>query len=327
MPGILKIGYTMKDPSIRANELNTTGVPHPYNVDYEILVDEPYTLEQKVHKNLEHTKENKEWFRIDIAHAIDVIHTCCSTKIHYERHVKKETEEKYKQYLTEKQNREIKKRIEEEQQKKIKKEKYEQEEIKKRTEKELQKYIEAQATKKCRHFLLWGFIFLVIISALFQNFVVFVLGLFILLFLVPLYDDFTRKQNSHIWTEEFLSNKYPTIPPYSETNIKTASSLAHHQTNIPYTIIDCPHCSKQVRIPSGKAITCICNHCNTHFKYPFMPQSKPIKSEIWPSPKQPEPNLPPLIITCPSCLQKLRVPADKAVMVRCPNCNHTFMHP
>lgn len=60
MPNILKIGYTMKDPSIRAQELNSTGVPHPYTVDYEILVDDPYTLEQKVHRRLKDFRENKE---------------------------------------------------------------------------------------------------------------------------------------------------------------------------------------------------------------------------------------------------------------------------
>ena len=52
MPGIYKVGYTLKDPELRAKELESTGVPHPFVVDYEILVDDPYTLEQKIHKSL-----------------------------------------------------------------------------------------------------------------------------------------------------------------------------------------------------------------------------------------------------------------------------------
>lgn len=35
MPGLVKIGYTMKDPELRAAELYNTGSPHPYKVDYD----------------------------------------------------------------------------------------------------------------------------------------------------------------------------------------------------------------------------------------------------------------------------------------------------
>lgn len=101
MPDIVKIGYTMKDPAIRAQELSSTSVPHPFVVDYEILVDEPYSLEQKVHSKLNKFRENKEWFRIDVAKAVIAIHNCYSDKIYYERYIKKEAEEKYKQYLRE----------------------------------------------------------------------------------------------------------------------------------------------------------------------------------------------------------------------------------
>lgn len=36
MPGLLKIGYTMKDPRSRAKELEGTGIPTPYEVVYEV---------------------------------------------------------------------------------------------------------------------------------------------------------------------------------------------------------------------------------------------------------------------------------------------------
>ena len=63
MPGLSKIGYSMKDPELRAAELNHTGSPLPYLVDYEVLVDEPRKIEQAVHHCLSAQREGKEWFR------------------------------------------------------------------------------------------------------------------------------------------------------------------------------------------------------------------------------------------------------------------------
>jgi len=43
MPGLVKIGYTMKDPAIRTEDLSSeTGVPIPYVVNYKALVIGPY---------------------------------------------------------------------------------------------------------------------------------------------------------------------------------------------------------------------------------------------------------------------------------------------
>ena len=43
MPGLVKIGYTMKDLAIRADDLSSeTGVPIPYVVNYKALVIGPY---------------------------------------------------------------------------------------------------------------------------------------------------------------------------------------------------------------------------------------------------------------------------------------------
>jgi len=41
MPDILKIGYSTKDPSLRAKELAGTGSPHPFRVVFDILVEDP----------------------------------------------------------------------------------------------------------------------------------------------------------------------------------------------------------------------------------------------------------------------------------------------
>ena len=45
-----------------AQELDSTGVPYPFIVEYEILVDEPHALEQRVHKSLRAQREGRSVF-------------------------------------------------------------------------------------------------------------------------------------------------------------------------------------------------------------------------------------------------------------------------
>jgi len=73
MPGLVKVGYSTKDPELRAEELNHTGIPHPYLVDYEMLVESPYSTEQESHEALADVREGKEWFRCTPEHAIAAI--------------------------------------------------------------------------------------------------------------------------------------------------------------------------------------------------------------------------------------------------------------
>jgi len=73
MPGLVKVGYSTKDPQLRAEELNHTGSPHPYTTVYDALVMHPYQIEQQVHKLLVEKKEGKEWFRCSISEAISAI--------------------------------------------------------------------------------------------------------------------------------------------------------------------------------------------------------------------------------------------------------------
>lgn len=70
MPGLLKIGYSLKDPDLRARELEQTGVPHPFTVEYELLTIEPREIEQGVHHILHEKRERKEWFRCDLQQAM-----------------------------------------------------------------------------------------------------------------------------------------------------------------------------------------------------------------------------------------------------------------
>lgn len=96
MPGLVKIGYSTKDPKLRAEELNHTGSPHPYLVDYEVLIDEPFSLEQQVHNVLGAVREGKEWFRCSAEEAAAAIqHEAGGRAIHesYKRAERQKTEQ------------------------------------------------------------------------------------------------------------------------------------------------------------------------------------------------------------------------------------------
>lgn len=74
MPGLVKVGYSSKDPKGRAQELDHTGTPHPYVVEYDALIDgELYQVERRIHQNLSPYSEGKEWFRCETEQAIIAI--------------------------------------------------------------------------------------------------------------------------------------------------------------------------------------------------------------------------------------------------------------
>jgi len=72
-PDLIKIGFSLKDPSLRAIELNHTGVPYPYRVEYEVMVGNPREIEQRAHRSLSNMREGKEWFRCSIETGVEVI--------------------------------------------------------------------------------------------------------------------------------------------------------------------------------------------------------------------------------------------------------------
>lgn len=81
--GLIKIGFTTKDPILRISDFNNAGIPHEHVLEYAALVDEPYRTEQKIHKTLSHLNENKEWFKCSIQDAINFIQSA-SEKIYFE---------------------------------------------------------------------------------------------------------------------------------------------------------------------------------------------------------------------------------------------------
>lgn len=91
MPGLLKVGYSTKDPVLRAKELASTGSPRPYCVVFDALVEGPRSIERATHVLLASHREGKEWFRCSQVEAIKAIRACAA-KIYLERSVPNENE-------------------------------------------------------------------------------------------------------------------------------------------------------------------------------------------------------------------------------------------
>ncbi len=79
-PGLVNIGCTGKDPEVHAEEINQGESLHSCLVDYELLIENPFQLEQEVHAILSAKKENRDWFRCDSKEAVDTIKKCAGDR-------------------------------------------------------------------------------------------------------------------------------------------------------------------------------------------------------------------------------------------------------
>jgi hypothetical protein len=73
LEGLVKIGFSTKDPEGRARELSSdTGVPTPFTVEYEMLVENPHKCEQRIHELLDHKRVNqkREFFKCSVEDSI-----------------------------------------------------------------------------------------------------------------------------------------------------------------------------------------------------------------------------------------------------------------
>ena len=63
---MLKIGYTKEHPSIRANNLHTSGIPTPFIIEYVIITPDGFQLEKQIHNHMEkyRVNSNREFFKI-----------------------------------------------------------------------------------------------------------------------------------------------------------------------------------------------------------------------------------------------------------------------
>jgi hypothetical protein len=76
MPGLVKIGRTSRDPSLRAGELaSTTGVPSKFLVVYQSWALSSKAAEEAIHRKLESLRYslNREFFEVSIQQAIEIV--------------------------------------------------------------------------------------------------------------------------------------------------------------------------------------------------------------------------------------------------------------
>ena len=67
MPNLIKIGFTMNTVENRVNELSSaTGVPHAYEIEFQVECRDPEFIEKSVHKNLNNFRvnSNREFFEV-----------------------------------------------------------------------------------------------------------------------------------------------------------------------------------------------------------------------------------------------------------------------
>ena len=76
MPGLVKIGQTTNLITNRMNELNTTGVPFPFDCLFACEVDDCKLVENTLHKAFNPYRVNpkREFFEIDPDQAIVILH-------------------------------------------------------------------------------------------------------------------------------------------------------------------------------------------------------------------------------------------------------------
>ena len=75
-PDRIKIGKSKKDPTVdRVNELNKTGVPEPFHVEYYAFVPDETRLEKSVHDHFSNRRPNKkkEFFTVPVSEAVHQI--------------------------------------------------------------------------------------------------------------------------------------------------------------------------------------------------------------------------------------------------------------
>jgi len=84
--GLLKIGFTERDPKTRAKELDDTSSPHPHVVEYAALVENARGLEKLVHDKLHPFRVNtsREFFDCTVVDSIRAIKEVAGNSFLYE---------------------------------------------------------------------------------------------------------------------------------------------------------------------------------------------------------------------------------------------------
>lgn len=83
IPGLLKIGRSKNGGGKRAVDLYQTGVPTPFVLEFEVLVEDAHQAEILTHEALKENRVNtgREFFQVDITQAIEAILSICAGDI------------------------------------------------------------------------------------------------------------------------------------------------------------------------------------------------------------------------------------------------------
>ena len=108
MPGLLKIGYTEKEVQQRIDELNSTGIPTPFEIEAIFESNNPFKDEQKIHNYFSNNRysKNREFFSIEIEQALNKIIEILSitplfTKNYNEKYYNIQLQDKKKELMNE----------------------------------------------------------------------------------------------------------------------------------------------------------------------------------------------------------------------------------
>jgi hypothetical protein len=81
--GLVKIGKSDRDPvGYRKSELETTGVPAKFHVEYYAYVDDHHAVERQVHEKLANARDNphREFFDVSVEDAVFAIRQLAKVK-------------------------------------------------------------------------------------------------------------------------------------------------------------------------------------------------------------------------------------------------------
>lgn len=83
MPGVVKIGRSINGGKSRASEIYGTGIPAPFNVEFDVLVEDCKEMEKQVHDTLSKHRVNpkREFFKVEPIEAIRIILDLVSANI------------------------------------------------------------------------------------------------------------------------------------------------------------------------------------------------------------------------------------------------------
>ena len=90
MVGVVKIGFTLGTVEGRAKELDSTGLPEPFEIAYQIEVRGPDALERLAHGKLKHkrVRDSREFFEVDVVEAIHCVRGLATDPMGEECHPK-----------------------------------------------------------------------------------------------------------------------------------------------------------------------------------------------------------------------------------------------